>query len=75
MNESVGIVRTSTIPDLNIKHRERMRQRDGVPLRPHVRGREFGVKTRWQVRALSEGTPIWLRSHKRRGAGGNRKRP
>ena len=27
---SVGIVRTSTIPNLNIKHRERMRQRDGV---------------------------------------------
>ena len=33
----------------------------------HVPGSGTGVKTRWRVKALSEGTPIWLRSHKRMG--------
>ena len=83
MNEAVEVGERRDREDLHYPRPEHQTQGENetrgmewksTPLRPHVRGREFGVKARWQVKASSEGTPIWLRSHKRKGAGRNRKR-
>ena len=77
MSEAVEMGERQDRENLNYHRPERRTpggdEARGLEQREHTtraacQGSGTGVKTRWLAKALSEGTPIWLRSHKRRGA-------